>query len=178
MIIESTEWKRTLRADCLNVRKYSKLLTRSGTKEFLLDRIQIKLSAGALIARRLMETPKVSSYFHKTTVRTLAFPWRGSPVDHINWHRIDEKYQLNNARVTALPFPFLCDQIIHSFVWVWGYGRNVNSFLVSSDRKKHSQLFQVSIYRFTEILLHMSGDYPSKVSGTRVPDGNWTFFAE
>lgn len=181
MILESYEWKRAIKRNNAYVRRYGEAALKD-EEGFLLDRIQIRLVTNALIARRLLETPNVSTDLREYDVPVVAHPWSGSNVDYMNCHRLDEKYQIKNPTPKTLRGGLLCDQIIHSFLWTWvsdAADRNLNGFIVSSDRKKHSEVYVVDIDDWLGYTQRIANSHPTQIHGTRnLETGRWEFSAK
>jgi hypothetical protein len=178
MILESYEWKQTIKRNNAYIRRCGSaaILDEEG---YLLDRIQIRIVTTALIARRLLETPKVATNLKDVVIPVIAHPWTGSRVDYLNCHRIDAKYQINNPVSKTVQGTFLCDQIIHSFVWTWVSNEDENqldSFIVCSDRKKHSEVHVVDIQEWLTYSQSLANSNPSTMHSTRNRDtGEWEF---
>ena len=73
---------------------------------------------GFYAIRKLIEANKVSLSLRKGTLDALAWPHIGTPVDQMNWHKIDQLYDLGQPKTVDLRLRFIADQIIHSFVFV------------------------------------------------------------
>ena len=147
MIHESYEWKQAIKRNNAYVRRYSEDAV-ADENGYLLDESEIRIVTNALIVRRLLETPKVATTLKEYVVPVVTHPWSGSNVDYMNCHRLDQKYQINNPVSKNLRGGILCDQIIHSFVWTWLVSDDechLNGFIVSSDHKKHSEVYLVNI---------------------------------
>lgn len=164
MIIESQEWKQAIKR---NVR-YIKTKISTDLPDIddgIYDRLQIKVVTNALLCRRLLETPKVSSKLKTVKMRVISYPWSGENVNIFNHHSTDKQYQLNNPFPKSVLAPVLCNQLIHSFVWLWGFDENeiLSSFLVNSDKTKHKKLYEVKLIDFLEYCLEIANSWPSSL---------------
>lgn len=181
MINESYEWKQAIKRNNAYVRRYGKaaLIDEDG---YLLDRIQIRIVTNAFFVRRLIETPNVATALMKEDVPVIAHPWTGSNVDYMNCHHLDQKYQINNPTAKRLRGGVLCDQIIHSFVWTWIFdesGENLRGFIVSSDRKKHSEVYVVDMDDWLGYTQSTANSSPTHMKATRnMETGQWVFTSE
>ena len=86
------------------------------------------------------------------------------PVDRLNWHRIDEFYDLEkpkNASLTALE---LCNRLIHSFIFVPDEGprRTIAGFFLASDQSRHRGLWYLELAELLALLTETGRDYPSR----------------
>ena len=181
MIQESYEWKQAIKRNDAYVRRLCNSAL-SDEEEYLLDRIQIRLVSNALFVRRLLETPKVATALKHAAIPVVTFPWKGTRVDYFNNHHIDSKYQLNNGLDKTVRAAILCDQIIHSFVWAWltdDTGGHLDGFMVSSDRKKHSELIAVQLHDWLGFTRAVANSDPT--CGLYIRDdakGEWEFHAK
>lgn len=180
MIFESYEWKKTIKRNNAYLRRNSEasVIDKDG---YLLDRIQIRIVTNSLIVRRLLETPKVATNLKEYIIPVIAHPWSGSNVDYMNCHRLDQKYQINNSVPKSLRGGLLCDQIIHSFVWTWVLSEDegrLKGFIVSSDHKKHSEVYLVSLDDWLTYTQKIANSNPTTMQGTRNnKTGQWEFIS-
>jgi hypothetical protein len=100
-------------------------------------------------------------------------------VDAMNCHKIDEKYQINNALNSFVSAKILCNQIIHSFVWIWCVdvsGTTIDSFLINSDKTKHKKLYLISLEEFNDFTQKVANSNPTEMTGVRnSKNGQWEF---
>ena len=178
MIQESYEWKQAIKRNNSYIRRNGRAAI-ACDESYLLDRIQIRIVSNALFVRRLLETPKVATALRDREMQVISHPWSGEGVDDVNCHRIDRKYQLNNAVLKSTSARMLCDQIIHSFVWTWLTDEcesKLYGFAVSSDRKRESELFVIDMERFIAYAQEVANSNPSEMRGIRNADtGQWEF---
>lgn len=181
MILESYEWKRAIKRNNAYVRRYGKPAL-ADEEGYLLDRIQIRIVTNALFVRRLLETPNVATALREEDVPVTAYPWKGSNVDYMNCHRLDEKYQINNPACKRVRGGVLCDQIIHSFVWTWisdEYEEILKGFIVSSDRKKHSEVYFVDMNDWLGYTQSIANSNPARIDSARNSETQqWEFTSE
>lgn len=181
MINESYEWKQAIKRNNVYIRRHSEAAV-ADEDSYLLDRIQIRIVNNALIVRKLLETPKVATTLKEYIVPVIAHPWSGSNVDYMNCHRLDEKYQINNPISKSLRGGLLCDQIIHSFVWTWVLSEDeyrLNGFIVSSDHKKHSEVYLISFDDWLTYTQEIANSNPTTMHGTRNSEtGQWEFISK
>jgi len=157
MIWESRPWKQYL-ARCvhgLERRSQQRRWTEASCAAVERD---ILLSAYAV--RKLVEAGKVSDDIEARSLPAVAHLARGRTVDAMNWHRIDELYDLSKhieARVSLRGF---CNQIIHSFVFSLSMAPSggLAGFFVASDREKGRRVFYFRIDTVTDALLRVADD--------------------
>lgn len=117
----------------------------------------------AFSIRKLIEARKLSDEFEAQTVPVLRFP-RREPAqlqDQLNAHHIDRHYDLDNSDPTFLTPIELCNQLIHSFVFVPctdKASRQMTGILFNSDRSRDTSLFHVTWSDFEAIVISAAED--------------------
>lgn len=161
MIWESHYWK----ADLLRVaRRLENRRSQRRWPEASFAKVEQQIMLAAYSIRKLIEAKKVSDETRDHALTLRAFPATGKLVTHMNWHRLDELYELSKPTREQLPLRDLCNQIIHSFVFHSEVAEDgLVAFLVASDRQRHSSLFEVPIAAFIKILCSVGNDYPTEV---------------
>jgi len=180
MIDESTEWRNAIKRNNSYIRRFAKIATKENST-FPPDRIHMRIITNALFCRKLLETPMVASEFKQTNLPVSAHPWNDSIVDHINAHKIDEKYRLETASTKILKAPVLGNYIIHSFIWAWGVDEelNIDSFLVCSDKTREKDLYRVDLRIYLDFLQSVANSYPARCVMNRDPVfGQWQWDAD
>ncbi len=99
----------------------------------------------AYIVRKLLDSKKISDEVESSLVKGSEYPSHNHPVDIMNWHKIDELYDLSSEKEITLELREFCNQIIHSFVFVPSVQDGLEGFFVASDRKKSSRVFYFEI---------------------------------
>src|SRR5271156_6916227 len=110
MIHDSHRWKEPLLS---NARWLETVTLSKRNWEPSLARAEKELFIGFYAIRKLLDTFKVSDKTKKKTFELKWFPLTKT-VDYMNWHRIDEHFDLKSARVETRNIRFLCDQFVHS----------------------------------------------------------------
>lgn len=114
MIWESSDWKQPLlkSAKWLRSVKFS-----DRTQERTFVRIEKELFIGFYSIRKLLETLKISDSTKKLTFEV---EWYSNkePVHDLNWHHLDRLYDLSSRHLETRDMGFLCNQFIHSYVFV------------------------------------------------------------
>lgn len=78
----------------------------------------------------------------------------GGTVTKLNWHRIKELYDFTRSTSRTVAARFLCDQLVHSYVFALSFGaaRALDGFFVVSDRDRATRLQFVTLARFVALL--------------------------
>jgi hypothetical protein len=150
MIFESKYWKDDLlrKAVALEKRKNQKRWSDSS-----FARLEQDVMIGFYSIRKLVDAKKVADAFCKRKIEIIAYPWTGRPVTFLNRHDFWELYQLDRPTVKMRKLRFLCNQIIHSFVYEINFDDD-NKFAgisFSSDLERNKWLYSIEIDRIIGI---------------------------
>ena len=176
MIWESSYWKEPLLASArwlLHVR----LSERSSERTYV--RIEREVFFGFYSIRKLLDSQKISD-----STKLLSFDLRWHPntkhVDHLNWHKLDKLYDLNVSRTETRDIRFLCNQFIHSYVFLPAEdNRRLEGFFVSSDRDRNRKVYFVELRHVLTAFRTVGRDNPSEVRLVRDPKtGDFEFSAK
>ena len=141
MIYESCYWKEPLLKD----RDYLlRFRCTDSTKEKTLSLLEKKLFFSFYSIRKLIEADKLSTA--NVNSSWLVFSYRNiSRVDLMNWHKIYEKYDLEQEYQEMRSLRWICNQVIHSFVFVLVFEDDgkLFGFYFSSDKERNRKLYQI-----------------------------------
>lgn len=169
MIYESKYWKDDLlrKADTLEKRKIQKRWVESS-----FARLEQDLMTGFYSIRKLVDARKVADAFSERRVEIIAYPWTGKPVTFINRHDFWELYRLDEPTPKMRTLGFLCNQIIHSFVYVINFDEDdkFSGISFSSDSEKNKWLYSIEIDRVIRIFRSIGSNYPNKLVYERNSD--------
>jgi len=173
MICESWPWREELLhvAERLAARCTQQRWTERSA--FLLER-DIMVSAYAI--RKLCEALKLSTAFNTQDVPLTEYSLRGSAPDQQNWHNLDRFYDFENAHeVTVKPME-LCNQIIHSRVFMRctvADGHGLDGIFVSSDRASRKCLYFVKVDTLVGLFRQAGEEDVISLSMVRDKKGDW-----
>ena len=167
MIQESRYWKEPLvrAANWLQ-----KLRLEEPTIERSLVRVERELFVGFYSIRKLLDTFKVSR-----ETRELKFELEWAPnigrVDYMNWHRLEELYDLERIQTESRDLQFLCNQFVHSYVFSTAETEDgaLAGVFVASDRARHDRLYYVSLENVLTAFRTVGRDYPTESHMVRNP---------
>lgn len=175
MIWESCYWKTEL---C----KHAKSLIYRSMKqkrwiEASFAKVEQDAMVGCFIVRRLLEAYKVSSRLIYSKVSLHGYQFNGKRLaDLQNWHRFNEHYDLESHQEVILPLREVCNQMIHSFVFIpiLDHEKNkLDRLFFSSDRKRGALLYEIDTMQLAEIFIEVSESYQDAMSGWRKGNGQW-----
>jgi hypothetical protein len=176
MIWESKPWKDELLA-AARFLKRCHLRRRSARRDFEIERA---VFTSAYVMRKLWESGKLSSAWRKRSSKCVFYKANGRLVDRLNWHRIDEFYDLENSKNVSLSALDLCNRLVHSFVFVPDEGerRTIAGFFFASDQSRHEGLWYLQLAELLALLKETGRDYPSSAHMVRHPETNdWIVWA-
>jgi hypothetical protein len=151
MIWESHAWKVDLmqRATWLRKRRTRRwwLLERHEWSEAECVKAEQCVMLGAYCIRKLREAGKLTDATKDQSVSVTTFKPTGKPVHSMNWHHLDKLYDLAHENTETRQLDFICNQLIHSYVFVLGFneGGGLDHLLFCSDHERHKNLFRLSI---------------------------------
>lgn len=180
MIWESHPWRAELVkvADRLARQRERGTLTEAGA--FRLER---DLMVGAYAIRKLMEAKKLATSLEQTTYRVRCYPSTGERPDRMNWHHLDRFYDFGNAGEATLSLGQLCNQIVHSWIWMPLYDwetkpKGWEALLVTSDRDRMKHIHEIPSELFVDLFRQVGTEDVASVRMTRDAAGDWVVFAQ
>jgi hypothetical protein len=162
MIWESAYWKEELFRHARRIRQRKVLKRWSDRSSAGLEK---DLMIGFYSIRKLVEAHKVSDEIRDRSIRLQGFPWTGSPVNFVNWDRIDQKYDLDHPVALAKPSIWIANQVIHSFVFMPSFdseGR-LDSILFNSDRTRREYLFAMRVDQIVDLFEEIGANDPASM---------------
>jgi len=165
MIWESAYWKDDLlkRAEFLRQKQRQRRWT-----ERSLAKVEQTVMIGFYSIRKLADANKVSGDVMARQVRVRQFLAVGKPVTLLNWHHIDELYDLRKGQAVYLSLKDLCNQFIHSYCFIVSFNGQgcFNGVLVCSDHSRRRRLYYVSARAIIGILRNVGRHYPARMTMT------------
>jgi hypothetical protein len=158
MILDSWVWKRDLarRGDVLQKRIQQQRWTEASCAN-----VERDIFLSAYVVRKLLEAGKISDEVESTSLRAVEYYLRKEcTVDIMNWHKLDELYDLSSGTETVVNIREYCNQIIHSFVFSLSFSESggLDGFFVASDREKDRRLLYLNISTVAEALRCVTED--------------------
>ena len=162
MITDSSFWKDELieRSEFI-AKKMAQTRWRAASSA----RLEQCVMMGFYSIRKLIEAEKLSHSLSDCTVDILSWPNRKKPVDLMNWHRIDDLYELGNPKAMDLTLRFLANQIIHSFVFtpIFSPVGPPEGIAFSSDKEKEKRLYYLGLETIKSLFERAGSDYPKEL---------------
>lgn len=158
MIWDSHPWK-------VELGRLGRSLQRRRTQkrwgEASLAKFEREIFLMAFIIRRLLESNKLSDELESTSISALSYPQHGRVVDFLNWHRLDDLYDLKEGKPLRLSLSKLCNEIMHSFVFLPSFDDATGSLAgvyVASDRDKDKRVLKIELTQLVETARRVVSD--------------------
>jgi hypothetical protein len=159
MIWESEHWKKPL------LHLASKLVRWRKPREWT-ERELVSIEKDIFVAfysiRKLMDAKKLSDGTETMPVNVSIYLSKDKAVTIYNWDKIDELYDLEVKNLSQRNLRFICNQIIHSYVFIPSIDENgsFQAILFCSDREKNANLFRIEANDLINALRIVGKDYP------------------
>ena len=112
--------------------------------------------------RRLAECNKLSEGLVARRIRVQTFRPTGERVTLMSRYDLPELYDLEHPLRSMLNLLFLCNQVIHSYVFMLFIdgGRRTSSFFFSSARERRRAAYRMTRGAFAALLRTVGRNYP------------------
>ena len=120
---------------------------------------------GFYAIRKLLEAGKVPDDLLAKGLRLRRFPSNGKPVTYINYHRFPEFYDFAKPTRVTRDLLFVCNQIVHSYVFAPLFRSNgqLQGVVFNSDRTKNRELWFASVDEVVKALRAVGRSDPATV---------------
>lgn len=172
MIWESSNWKEPLLTSANYLRR---VRLKEGTSGRTCVRIEKEIFIGFYSIRKLLDTFKVSDATKAMTFHLSTHKSRHQ-VDYLNWHKLQQNYDLSASTAETHDIRFLCNQFIHSYVFIPAEEEDgrLHGFFVASDRDKGKKCYFVELAQIVKAFRVVGNDYPARSEMERDPKtGQW-----
>jgi hypothetical protein len=162
VIWDSTIWKRDLLKIAESLKK---AIRRKEPSERLLADVEKWIFVGFYIVRKLVEARKISLKTEKRILVGRKYPAKRKNVTLLNWDIIDELYDLSNAMRDEMNLQFICNQIIHSYVFTYtmtGKDNHLQGIMFSSDWERSKSLHELRLSQVIRLFEVVGHDYVSR----------------
>ncbi|WPN57273.1 hypothetical protein [Pseudomonas sp. P9_31] len=174
MINESYYWKQPL---LRSARWLEKALIAEESSERILARAEREIFVGFYAIRKLLETFKLSTTTKLLKSELSFFSAReNANPDYFNRDSLEKHYNLGIATTQTLDIEFICNQVIHSFIFIFELSDtgNIGGFYLSSDKMRKRKLYFIPIATVTRLFRTVGRDYPTDQHFKRNPEtGQW-----
>lgn len=164
MIHESKYWKQPLLRAASWMHKLRVQDSEVGERDLV--RVEREIFIGFYAIRKLLETFKVSLSTKELRLDVQAFKANTErKADYFNKTNIDELFDLDHPCQEQRDIGFLCNQIVHSFIFLIATRENgaLEGFFVASDSMRFKKLYFVGIDQVIHAFKLVGKDYPSSM---------------
>lgn len=162
MIYESQYWKQPL---VRSARWLEKVIIEEGDSgERNLARAERELFMGFYSVRKLLETFNLSQTTRQLTYDlTFYSALTDARVDYFNRSDIHKHYELERGTSDKRDVGFICNQVIHSFVFVLAITESgaIDGAFLASDTMRHRRLYFIPLRHIVHLFRTVGRDYPS-----------------
>lgn len=163
MIYKSSFWKDDLvkQARFLGSKTNQKRWAESSSA-----RLEQAVMLGFYSIRKLNEARKISDSVSRQEIVITALKQTGQATNRLNWLDIDKSYDLESSQTVTKDLIFLCNQFIHSYIFVEYFDTEgqLKGVFVSSDRERHESLYDLEIEQIIKIFEQVGNDYPTSIT--------------
>lgn len=147
------------------------LRRRAQPKKFTAKRsmlIERSVFLAAYAMRRLDDAKKLSTSWSGSVVKGARHASLGKVPNLLNWHRIEELYDLSKSASCTMSARHFCDLIIHSYIFLecTSGDRSVDGFFITSDKKRREALWFFTLDAVAGLMERTSRDDPSHLTMT------------
>jgi hypothetical protein len=168
MIWESHHWKEPLIESAAAFEDFAQ---HTELSEEDLVKVEKDVFIGFYSIRKLMDTMTISD---STKNLKLVLAWHPNvkKVHEWNSHHLDELYNFRVTNQETRSIRFICNQIIHSFVFapVENDRGNLEGIVFSSDKDRNNKLYFMDTKQLVEIFRLIGNDYPAHLMRERDPN--------
>lgn len=158
MIWESAYWKEDL---LKQAKALKKRISQRRWAERSLANLEKTIMLGFYSIRKLIEANKLTDKVSLSQIPLIAFPWKGKPVTVINWHKVDELYNLEEETRVSLPLSTMCNTVIHSYVFAPTFNEQskIHGIMVNSDYSRNKELYFITLSEIIRLFERVGKDY-------------------
>ena len=169
MIWDSQPWRDHLLADARGLAARSKTKRITERRSVLIERA---VFFGAYSMRKLDDAKKLSTSWKGRALKCTHYPFMGKVPDLLNWHHIDQYYDLSKPKIGSMGARDFCDLVVHSFIFVECLNEDgtVGGFFITSDKRKAKGLWHFDLNAEIRLMEQTAKDNPSTSCMSRDPD--------
>jgi hypothetical protein len=174
MISESTPWKDELVKVATRLTRMSVQKRWTDRSSFIFER---DLMVSAYAIRKLLEARKLSDELQMLNVKATKYRIVGEVPDAWNYYEFYESYDLTSGDATLLPIRKVCNEIIHSWLFVISVtesNNEIDGIFVCSDRTRRSYLYHIEIQTLVQLFTMIGNEAQRSVTMARNKRGEMT----
>jgi hypothetical protein len=151
MISESQYWKDDL---AKNVEFIHKKLFQTVWRDASYANLEKQIMLSCYIVRKLSESNKITKELFTEPVKLYSYENKGKVVDLLNSHKIDDLYDIANAKEITKPFSYVLNQIIHSYIFQFAFKETnrIEGIIFNSDKSKKKEVYLLRLTEFLRVI--------------------------
>lgn len=157
-MIESGYWKQDLLAHAKRLRPVKRPKRWS---ERAVVNFEKELMVSFFMVRALLERGKLSRKIRSHRFPVVRYPWNGKQVTRLNYHDVDELYDLSEGVRTTVDVNFISNQFVHARAIYASRGetRNWSHVLLCSDREQSKGIYMVEVSEIQSLFHLVARDW-------------------
>lgn len=157
-MIESWYWKEDLLAHAKRLRPVRKPKRWS---ERAVVNFEKDLMVSFFMVRALLERGKLSSKVRSHKFPLVRYPWTGKPVTRLNYHAVEDLYDLSSGKEVAVNVNFISNQFVHARAIYSSRDstRNWSHVLLCSDLEKTKGIYLVAVSEIQNLFHLVARDW-------------------
>lgn len=172
MIWDSEPWKRELYKTSRRIARWRE---QKRWNEASLVAIEKDIFCAFYGIRKLLEAKiKLSFECRDTQTPVSIHNSKNKKADLMNWHKLDELYDLDKSKKSQMCLKDLCNSFVHSYVFMVSAGpQGFEGIWFNTDRNKNSSLFFIRADKLQHLFDRVAHDDVLRFSMSRMPDGEF-----
>ncbi len=149
MINEPAYWKRDIARIAAELQRCT---AQRVWREGSYAKFEKLLMLGFYSTRKLIESEWVDRRLRKEPVQTTAFPCRKLRMYRGTYYHVDEAYDLSRPSLRTPPLEFVCNQVVHSFIFTPAFARKRLTALYCCSYEKCAHVFRFELAELVRVL--------------------------
>jgi hypothetical protein len=172
MIWDSEPWKYGLLKSANLVSRWRKQTRWSEQSLFKVER---EVFLGFYAIRKLLDAQlKLSFEARDFQTSVNIYKATGKKPDLMNWHKIEQCYDLTSSEKASWSVRQLCNTFVHSFIFIARTDKcGLHSIYFNTDRNRFSCLMEISAEQIEKIFTKIGGDEINELKMERDTYGEW-----
>lgn len=125
-----------------------------------------EIMISAFVARKLFDSKKISEVLENRELKIIKYKSNGKKINLLRRLSPEKYFDLDQPIKGTIPFRILCNQIIHSYIFMllMNDKGNLTHFWVASDYDKFKFIYQIDVKTYASVLLQIGNYWPKQES--------------
>jgi len=116
----------------------------------------------AFISRKLFDSGKISQKLQNQALSVIKYPSNGEKIHALRRLSPERFFHLEGPTKGTIVFRNLCNQIIHSYIFMLIMENGLKYFWVASDYNKFKFMYQIDVKEYAQILMKIGKYWPTE----------------